>query len=153
MLASIPYGYVLLVLLAAAIFLLLIFLSRRRLKTRSLRCASLGSESAIEEHQFYTEYLMPLLVFERDYPAFTAILALVLREFPISRFAVKEEFRSALAYLRAATFNGGDRNRVPIVMSVVVNAFLSDPDVEYALRLELPQLLNKFLREIAADAK
>jgi hypothetical protein len=34
-------------------------------------------------------------------------------------------------------------------MCVVVNAFVNDPDVEYDLRLQLPDLLNKFLEEVS----
>ncbi len=144
----ITYSQLLLICLGAGLFLLLIVLFHRRVALRTAECAYSAGEEDVEEHHFYTEYVMPLLVFERDYPSFIAILSLVLETFPISRFTRHEDVRSAFAFLREAAFNGGDPRRIATVMCVVVQSFVNDPDVEYRLRLKLPDMLDRFLREV-----
>ncbi len=144
------YGYLLGATLAAgAVFFLVIFL-RHKFAVRVTECPFPPDTHQVREHEFYTEFLMPLLVFERDYPSFIAILSLVVSRFPISRFTAYDEVRSALAFLREASFNGGEPKQISSVMCVVVNAFVNDPDVEYELRLKLPELLNKFLDEMSS---
>lgn len=146
------YGYLLGATLAAGVIIILVIFLRHRLAARIAECPFPPDTHQVREHEFYTEYLMPLLVFERDYPSFIAILSLVISRFPISRFTAHEEVRSALAFLREASFNGGEPKEISSVMCVVVNAFVNDPDVEYELRLKLPDLLNKFLDEISGTA-
>jgi len=143
------YGYLLLVTLGTGLIVLLLVVFRRNLANRVVGCPFPADTHQVREHEFYTEFLMPLLVLERDYPSFIAILSQVISRFPISRFTVNDDFRSALAYLREASFNGGDPREISNVMCVIVNTFVNDPDVEYDLRLTLPDLLNKFLDEIS----
>jgi len=147
------YGYLLGATLAAGAIILLVVFLRQKLASRVSECPFPPDTHQVREHEFYTEYLMPLLVFERDYPSFIAILSLVITRFPISRFTTHEEVRSALAFLRQASFNGGEPKEISSVMCVVVNAFVNDPDVEYELRLKLPDLLNKFLDEVSSKAR
>lgn len=144
------YGYLLGATLAAGAIILLVVVLRHKFAVRVTECPFPADTHQVREHEFYTEYLMPLLVFERDYPSFIAILSLVVSRFPISRFTTYDEVRSALAFLREASFNGGEPKRISSVMCVVVNAFVNDPDVEYELRLKLPELLNKFLDEVSS---
>jgi hypothetical protein len=146
------YGYLLGATLAAGVLILLAIFLRHKFALRVTECPFPPDIHQVREHEFYTEYLMPLLVFERDYPSFIAILSLVVSRFPISRFTAHEEVRSALAFLREASFNGGEPKEISSVMCVVVNAFVNDPDVEYELRLKLPDLLNKFLDEVSSPA-
>jgi hypothetical protein len=145
----ISYGYLLALTITAGTALLLIVLLHRKLAVQVAECPFPVDTHEVREHEFYTEYLMPLLVFERDYPSFIAILSLVISRFPISRFTGQEDVRSALAFLRDASLNGGDQREIASVMCLVVNAFVNDPDVEYELRLRLPDLLEKFLREVS----
>jgi len=148
MILPISYSQLLLICLGAGLFLLLIVLFHRKVAVRTAECAYSGGEEDVEEHHFYTEYVMPLLVFERDYPSFIAILSVVLESFPISRFTRHEDVRSAFAFLREAAFNGGDPRRIATVMCVVIQSFVNDPDVEYRLRLKLPDMLDRFLKEV-----
>jgi hypothetical protein len=145
----ISYGYLLALTLVAGAAILLAVLLHRKLAVRMAECPFPIDAHDVREHEFYTEYLMPLLVFERDYPSFIAVLSLVISRFPISRFTVQEDVRSALAFLRDASFKGGDHREIASVMCLVVNAFVNDPDVEYELRVRLPDLLDKFLREVS----
>jgi hypothetical protein len=144
---NLPYGYLLAVAFAAGGLVALLIFLHRRLASRVAEVPFPAETHDVREHEFYTEYLMPLLVFERDYPSFIAILSLVVSRFPISRFTVQPEVRSALGFLRDASFKGEDDRQIASVMCVIVNAFVNDPDVEYDLRLQLPDLLNKFLEE------
>ncbi|MFB3902954.1 MAG: hypothetical protein ACE15E_05830 [Acidobacteriota bacterium] len=146
----ISYGYLLGATLTAGVIILLVVFFRHKLAVRVAECPFPPDTHQLREHEFYTEYLMPMLVFERDYPSFIAILSLVISRFPISRFTTQEEVRSALAFLREASFKGGDPREISNVMCVVVNAFVNDPDVEYELRLKLPELLNRFLDEVSS---
>ncbi|RPI25819.1 MAG: hypothetical protein EHM61_13395 [Acidobacteria bacterium] len=148
----ISYGYLLAATLAAGTIILFAIILRRQLAVRVAECPFPPDTHQVREHEFYTEFLMPLLVFERDYPSFIAILSLVVSRFPISRFTAHEEVRAALAFLREASFNGGNPKEISSVMCVIVNAFVNDPDVEYEFRLKLPDLLNKFLDEVSATA-
>ena len=141
------YGYLLGATLAAGAIILLVVVLRHKFAVRVTECPFPADTHQVREHEFYTEYLMPLLVFEKDYPSFIAILSLVISRFPISRFTIQPEIRSALGFLRDASFNGGEDRQIASVMCVVVNSFVNDPDVEYDLRLQLPDLLNKFLEE------
>lgn len=149
------YGFVLAMTLVAGVFLAAVVILRRKLARRVVECPIPVNTREIAEHKFYTEYVMPLLVFERDYPSFIGILNLVISRFPISRFTGQEEVRSALAFLRQVGLNGPngpeDPKQVGSVMCVVVNAFVNDPDVEYELRLKLPELLNRFLEEVTVQ--
>ncbi|RPJ86696.1 MAG: hypothetical protein EHM18_04890 [Acidobacteria bacterium] len=146
------YGYLLGATLAAGAIILLVIFLRHKFAVRVTECPFPPDVHQVREHEFYTEYLMPLLVFERDYPSFIAILSLVISRFPISRFTAHEEVRSALAFLGEASFNGGEPKEISSVMCVVVNAFVNDPDVEYEFRLKLPELLNKFLDEVSSTS-
>ena len=147
-----PFSYSYLLAVAVATMLLvgfLIWLHRRLTASKVAEVPFPTQTHDVREHEFYTEYLMPLLVFERDYPSFIAILSLVISRFPISRFTIQPEIRSALGFLRDASFKGGEDRQIASVMCVVVNAFVNDPDVEYDLRLQLPDLLTKFLEEVS----
>ena len=147
---TIPFSYSYLLAVAFAAILLIVFLiwlHRAWAASKVTEVPFPTQTHDVREHEFYTEYLMPLLVFEKDYPSFIAILSLVISRFPISRFTAQPDIRSALAFLRDASFKGGEDRQIASVMCVVVNAFVNDPDVEYDLRLQLPDLLNKFLEE------
>ena len=95
------------------------------------------------------EYLVPLMVYEEDYPAFGRILELVLKSFPLKRFLHEKDFEKALNYLHDSVFKASTSEDLTWAMSHIVNTFVSDPDVAFKCRPHLENLLNQFLEEIS----
>lgn len=92
-------------------------------------------------------HLVPLLLYEKRFPAFCKILVLVLKQFPLQRFLQRSDFRQALDFLAANPFSDTNSEDPIPAMIVVVEVFLSDPDVEYRCRPRLRTLVNQFIRE------
>ena len=95
------------------------------------------------------EYLVPLMVYEKEHPAFGKILELVLKSFPLNRFRQERDFEKALNYLSDSVFKASTSEDMVWAMSHVVNTFVSDPDVTYECRLHLEPLVSQFLEEIS----
>ena len=95
------------------------------------------------------EHLVPLMVYEEDYPAFGRILELVLKSFPLKRFLHEKDFEKALNYLHDSVFKASTSEDLVWAMSHIVNTFVSDPDVAFKCRPHLENLLNQFLEEIS----
>ncbi len=95
------------------------------------------------------EYLVPLMVYEEEYPAFGKILELVLKSFPLKRFRQEGNFEKALSYLHDSVFKASTSEDLVWAMSHIVNTFVSDPDVAYECRPHLESLVNQFLEEIS----
>ena len=145
------YVHLLLAFTAAVAFVLIQLLLQNRRQTRPSRLYSLVRQSSSADGQLYHDYLVPLLVYEEDYPAFMNILGTVLTRFPLERFLQEEPFKNALADLQNGVFQSSNEQRIIQTMSLIVNAFLSDPDVEYRCRRRLKPLIYQFLKEIDAD--
>ena len=142
----VSYSTLLLIFTAALLLFVLMLVARRRKRTEPTTLQKMLAEPGIPEDQI--RYLIPLLVYEESNPRFCEIVSLVLHHFPLERFLAGKEFRSALTYLEKAAFAGSSHLSVATAMSVVVGAFLSDPDVEYHCRSQLPPLVDLFLEEI-----
>jgi len=95
------------------------------------------------------EYLVPLMVYEEDYPAFGRILELVLKSFSLTRFRHEKEFEKAIKYLHDSVFKASTSEDLIWAMSHIVNTFARDPDVAFECRPHLENLLNQFLEEIS----
>ncbi len=95
------------------------------------------------------EYLIPLMVYEENYPAFGRILELVLKNFSLKRFRHEKDFEKALNYLHDSVFKASTSEDLVWAMSHIVNTFVSDPDVAFECRPHMENLLNQFLEEIS----
>ena len=145
------YVHLLLAFAAAVAFVLVQLLLQKRRQTRPSRLYSLVNQSSSADGPLYHDYLVPLLVYEEDYPSFMNILGTVLTRFPLERFLQEETFKNALADLRNGVFRSSNEQTIIQTMSLIVNVFLSDPDVEYRCRRRLKPLVHQFLKEIDAD--
>ena len=133
-----------LALIALGIFL---FIGRRRSaaspgELRRLLDTARDGESLEDSH-----HLVPLLLYENRFPAFCKILGLVLKQFPLQRFLQRSDFRQELEFLAGNPFSDTDSKDPIPAMVVVIEVFLSDPDVEYRCRPRLRPLVNQFIRE------
>lgn len=137
----------LLISVAAALFLIGAFLLRRRWTARPTRLRLL-LEGESRRIAGVEEILLPLLVYEDDFPSFTEIMGLVLETFPLSRFLGNAQFREALTFLDKAVYDNGGAIHLRAAMCQVVRVFLEDPDVEYHCRPHLSRLVDSFLEEL-----
>lgn len=142
------YSHMLLIFILAGLFVLVVFLLRRHWLSHPAGLQSLGRGRAVQDHELYSEYVVPLMVYEERYPSFGKIVSLVLGHFPLIRFLRQESFQSALVFLREAAFQPAGEKQTARCMSVVIQSFLEDPDVEYRCRRQLPALVREFLNEI-----
>lgn len=149
---ALPYSYLLLTIAVALLFLIAVFLLRRRWRLHPTGLQALARARADDptERETYREYLIPLMLYEEECPSFGRILSLVLGHFPLSRFLREEQFQSALTFLRDSAFQPFEGRRVAPSMAVVVRFLMEDPDVEYQCRKQLSGLLHQFLQEIEA---
>ena len=149
---SVSYYFLVLVFAVVAGGLLTVVLVRRRWVSPSteLQIALAQVDPDSGEEQLYQDYLVPLLVYEEEYPSFSKILGAVLGSFPLDRFMEKEEFSNALESVRGSIFQRAHPARVETAMAAIVNCFLRDPDVEYECRQELSVLVPDFLSELRA---
>ncbi|MDA2930762.1 hypothetical protein MYX84_12600 [Acidobacteria bacterium AH-259-O06] len=144
---SITYVHLLLAFTGALLFVLIQVLLRRPWQSKP------GLETLLDRHnpierELYHEYLVPLLVYEEDYPSFGRILRLVLERFPLGRFLQEEAFEKALTDLRDAVFEPSNREDLVWAMCQIVHTFVRDPDVEYRCRPRLQVLVDQFLKEV-----
>ena len=149
---ALSYSYLVLAIAAASLFLLALFLLRRRWSLHPLGLQALAEtrDVDLEERETYREYFIPLMLYEGKYPSFGRILSLVFGRFPLSRFLQEEQFESALTFLRDSAFESFDGRRVVTAMAVVVRSLSEDPDVEFQCRQHLSGLIAQFLQEIEA---
>ena len=146
--ALLSYPVLLLVFALALIALgIFVFIGRRRSAAspgefQQLLDSARDGETLEDSHR-----LVPLLLYEKRFPAFCGILAIVLKQFPLQRFLQRSDFRQALNFLAADPFSETISEDPIPAMVVVVEAFLADPDVEYRCRPRLRTLVNQFIRE------
>ncbi len=143
------YWHLLLISLAALAFFVAVFLFRRRWNTRPTRLRLLLGQPSDELES--RQRLVPILIFEDQFPAFCEILGLVFERFPIERFDRSPDFHRALHYVSESAFQQVDARHLKAAMCEVVRLFLDDPDVEYNCRPLLSVLVDQFLREIEAE--
>ena len=139
---SITYLHLLLAFTGALLFLLAQFLLRRPWQLKPT-----GIQSLLDQ-----EYLVPLVIYEEDHPAFGNVIRLVLESFPLGRFLEESDFRKALTSLRNSVFQSSNPQELVSTMCVIVNTFVRDPDVEYQCRPHLKVLVDQFLREVENSA-
>ena len=149
---SITYLHLLLALTAALLFILAQFLLRKPWQLKATGIQSLLDQDSIVEQELELEldqeYLVPLVIYEDDYPAFGNIIRLVLESFPLGRFLEEDEFENALISLRNSVFQSSHPKELVSTMCEIVNTFVRDPDVEYRCRPHLEVLVNQFLEEV-----
>ncbi len=133
-----------LTLLALGIFL---FIGRRRSAASSGELQRLLDSARTGEPLEDSHHLVPLLLYEKRFPAFCRILVLVLKQFPLQRFLQQSDFCQALDFLTAKPFSETESEDPIPAMVVIIEVFLSDPDVEYRCRPRLRTLVNQFIRE------
>ena len=140
---------VLLLIFALALIALGIFvvIGRRRSAASRGELQQLLDSARAGEPLEDSHHLVPLLLYEKRFPAFCNILVLVLKQFPLQRFLQRSDFGQALDFLAANPFSDTDSEDPIPAMVVVIEVFLSDPDVEYRCRPRLRTLLNQFIRE------
>ncbi len=143
------YWHLLIVGSAALAFFLALFLLRRRWNTRATRLRLLLSQPSEDLESI--QRLVPVLIFEDQFPSFCEILGLVFERFPIQRFDKSPDFHRALHYVTESAFQQVDSRHLKAAMCEVVRLFLDDPDVEYNCRPLLSVLVDQFLREIEDD--
>ncbi len=134
-----------LALIALGIFL---FIGRRRSAASPGELRRLLDSARDGESLEDSQHLVPLLLYEDRFPAFCKILGLVLKQFPLQRFLQRSDFRQELEFLAANPFSDTDSKDPIPAMIVVIEVFLSDPDVEYRCRPRLRPLVNQFIREV-----
>jgi len=149
---SITYLHLLLAFTGALLFILAQFLLRRPWQLKPTGIQSLLDQESLAEQEVELEldqeYLVPLVIYEEDYPAFGNIIRLVLESFPLGRFLEENDFQEALVSLRNSVFQSSNPQEMVSTMCVIVNIFVRDPDVEYRCRPHLKVLVDQFLREV-----
>lgn len=149
---SITYLHLLLALTGALLFILAQFLFRRPWQLKATGIQGLLDQDSLAEQELELEldqeYLVPLVIYEDDYPAFGNIIRLVLQNFPLGRFLEEEDFEEALVSLRNSVFQSSHPQELVSTMCEIVNTFVRDPDVEYQCRPHLEVLVNQFLEEV-----
>jgi len=152
---SITYLHLLLAFTGALLFILAQFLLRRPWQLKPTGIQSLLDQESLGEQELELEldqeYLVPLVIYEDDYPAFGNIIRLVLESFSLGRFLEESDFQAALISLRNSVFQSTNPEELVSTMGVIVNTFVRDPDVEYRCRPHLKALVDQFLVEIALD--
>ena len=153
---SINYLPLLLAFTGALIFVLVQVLIRRPWQLKATGIQTLLDQQGLAEQELELEldqeYLVPLVVYEEDYPAFGNIIRLVLESFPLGRFIEQDDFEEALISLRNSVFQSSPSQEVVAIMCVIVNTFVRDPDVEYRCRPHLKVLVDQFLKEVESPA-
>jgi len=153
---SINYLPLLLAFTGALIFVLVQVLIRRPWQLKPTGIQTLLDQQGLAQQELELEldqeYLVPLVVYEEDYPAFGHIIRLVLESFPLGRFIEQDEFEEALISLRNSVFQSSTSHEVVSIMCVIVNTFVRDPDVEYRCRPHLKVLVDQFLKEVESPA-
>ena len=153
---SITYLHLLLAFTGALLFLLAQVLLRRPWQLKPTGIQSLLDQESLAEQELELEldqeYLVPLVIYEEDHPAFGNIIRLVLESFPLGRFLEESDFRKALTSLRNSVFQSSNPQELVSTMCVIVNTFVRDPDVEYQCRPHLKVLVDQFLREVENSA-
>jgi len=127
---------------------ILLFIGRRRSAASSGELQRLLDSARTGDPLEDSHHLVPLLLYEKRFPAFCRILVLVLKQFPLQRFLQQSEFSQALDFLMTKPFSEGEPEDPVPAMVIIVEAFLSDPDVEYRCRPRLRRLVNQFIREV-----
>ncbi len=149
---SFSYLHLLLALTGALLFILAQFLLRKPWQLKATGIQSLLGQDSLAEQELELEldqeYLVPLVIYEDDYPAFGNIIRLVLESFPLVRFLEEEDFEEALVSLRNSVFQSSHPKELVSTMCEIVNTFVRDPDVEYRCRPHLEVLVNQFLEEV-----
>ena len=146
--ALLSYPVLLLIFALALIALgIFVFIGRRRSAAATGEFQQLLDSARAGETLEDSHRLVPLLLYEKRFPAFCGILAIVLNQFPLRKFLQRSDFRQALDFLAADPFSEADSEDPIPAMVVVVEVFLSDPDVEYRCRPRLRTLVNQFIRE------
>lgn len=133
-----------LTLIALGIFL---FIGRRRSAASSGELQQLLDSARTDEPLEDSHHLVPLLLYEKRYPAFCRIMALVLEQFPLNRFLQRNDFSRALEFLTAKPFSEREAEDPVPAMVTIIEVFLSDLDVEYRCRHQLRLLVSQFIRE------
>lgn len=148
---SLSYSLAFAVVMGCLLAGLVVFLLRRRWFSRRGELQDFLQKNALKQPEFYSELLVPLLVYEEKYPSFGSILALVLEHFHPAYFMHQPKFREAIYALRDSVFLECDATQIISQMSRVVQIFLEDPEVEYRCRPRLSELVDQFLGEIEED--
>ena len=148
---SISYSHIVLIAVGAMVFLVILLLvGRRHWLPGATDLQSLLRRGDPEEQELYHHFLIPLLVYEDQYPSFLSIMALVLDRFPFQPFLNQKEFRTALTHLRDSVFQRADQGGIISSMSTIVQIYRSDPEVEFNCRPHLEPLVEQFLKEVEA---
>lgn len=145
---SITYVHILLAFTGALLFILAQVLIRKPWKTKPSGIQNFLHQENPVKSKVDHEHLVPLMVYEEDYPTFGNIVKLVLENFPLKRFLQEKDFEKALTYLNGSVFKSADPRDLAWAMCQIVNTFISDPDVEYRCRPHLKALVNQFLDEV-----
>ena len=147
--ALVGYPALLLIFALSLIVLgIVLFIGRRRSAASSGELQRLLDSARTGEPLENSHHLVPLLLYEKRFPAFCKIVALVLKQFPLQRFLQRTDFSQALDFLTARPFSETESEDPIPAMVVIVEVFLSDPDVEYRCRTRLRTLVNQFIREV-----
>ena len=125
-----------------------LFIGRRRSAASSGELQRLLDSARTGEPLEDSHHVVPLLLYEKQFPAFCRILVLVLKQFPLQRFLQQTEFSQALDLLTTKPFSERESEDPIPAMVVIIEAFLSDPDVEFRCRPRLRTLVNQFIREV-----
>lgn len=139
-------NFLILGLIAAGTLVILFFILRRSQPRQPLQLLLETPQPTLDQQDVQT--LLPLLLLENDFPAFSEILSLVLARFPLSRFLAQDEFRSALTEAQRHALQSGNPSLFVWAMCRIVQTFLEDPDVEFETRPHLSGLVDKFLNEV-----
>ncbi len=149
---SITYLHLLLAFTGALLFILAQFLLRRPWQLKPTGIQSLLDQECLAEQELELEldqeYLVPLVIYEDDYPTFGNIIRLVLESFSLGHFLQDSDFQEALISLRNSVFQSINPQDLVSPMCVIVNTFVRDPDVEYRCRPHLKVLVDQFLLEV-----
>lgn len=146
--ALLSYPVLLLIFALTLIVLgIFLFIGRRRSAASSGEFQRLLDSARTGEPLEDSHYLVPLLLYEKRFPAFCGILGLVLKQFPLQRFLQRSDFSQALEFLAAKPFSEAEPEDPIPAMVIIVEVFLSDPDVEYRCRPRLRTLVHQFIRE------
>ena len=109
---SISYLYLLLAFTGALLFILAQILLRRPWQLKPTGIQSLLEQESLADQELELkldqEYLVPLVIYEDDYPAFGNVIRLVLESFSLGRFLEESDFQEALISLRNSVFQSTD---------------------------------------------
>lgn len=144
------YTNLLLIALAAILGLTVLYLVRRFRRPAGGELQEVLREEPRTRAESYHDLVAPLMLYEDHYPAFGAVLALVLKEFPLERFLQRDQdFRRAITYLSRKVYDDSQDAAIVTAMCMVVQTFVSDPDVEYRCRPRFQECVDRFLEEIS----